>query len=124
MKAFRHYLAITASKRREGSHIFLKLANAEEIKKETISGICLRAMKEAGIDTDKYKSHSLRMASANNFLNEGMTPEEVMKLGDWNSVEVFQRFYYRPKATGVPERMNAIAHKDNGSRGRTRGRKH
>jgi hypothetical protein len=74
-------------------------------------------MEAAGIDTKIYKSHSLSMAFASAFLDAEMPMDKVLKLGDWNSEEVFLKFYHRGKTTGVSKVMSSFSR----GQGRTRG---
>ena len=55
----------------------------------------LAVMTEAGIDTTKFKAHSVRGASAQEDLGQGATPDVVMQRGRWRSYTVFSRFYSR-----------------------------
>jgi len=50
----------------------------------------------AGIDTDKFKAHSIRGASASCATEAGLALEEVLKAADWSCQSTFQKFYYKP----------------------------
>ena len=53
-------------------------------------------LKLAGIDTETFKAHSTRSASASAAASTGLTTNQIMEADDWSSESVFQRFYYRP----------------------------
>ena len=53
-------------------------------------------LKLAGIDTETFKAHSTRSASASAAASAGLTTNQIMEAADWSSESVFQRFYYRP----------------------------
>ena len=53
-------------------------------------------LKLAGIDTDTFKSHSVRSASASAAATAGITTNQIMDAADWRSESVFERFYYKP----------------------------
>jgi site-specific recombinase XerD len=122
-RAFEAYLHASAKHRsaREDGHLFISLTKQDEIKSETMAKICFRTMDEVGLDTKIYKSHSIRMASANAFLDNGMPVEKVMKLGDWTSTKVFEKFYLRPKATGAAKCLTDLDAQVRRGEGRTRG---
>ena len=56
-------------------------------------------MKEAGIDTDKYKAHSTRSASVSKARAMGLSAQEIMARANWAREATFQRFYCR--RTGI-----------------------
>ena len=51
-------------------------------------------LKLAGVDTDTFKSHSVRNASATAAASAGITTNQIMEAADWRSESVFERFYY------------------------------
>jgi hypothetical protein len=68
-----------------------------EIKAETIAKDTLRTMSLAGIDTSVFKAHSTRLVAASAALQNGMTVDEVVRMGRWSSFCVFMNFYNRAK---------------------------
>jgi len=52
-------------------------------------------MREAGINTDIYKPHSVRAASNTKALNAGVPLKEVLKRGQWSNAKTFYHYYYR-----------------------------
>ena len=57
-------------------------------------------LKLAGIDTDTFKSHSVRSASATAAASAGVTINQIMEAADWRSESVFERFYYNINQVG------------------------
>lgn len=53
-------------------------------------------MQEAGIDTSRFKAHSVRGASTTAAMENGVALTEVLRTADWSSDTTFRRFYYRP----------------------------
>ena len=53
-------------------------------------------LKNAGIDTDIFKAHSVRGASTTAAVNSNVPLDDVMKMADWSRVSTFQKFYYKP----------------------------
>ena len=50
---------------------------------------------EAGVDTSRFKAHSVRRAVTSAALNKGVTLGDILQVADWSSNSTF-RFYYRP----------------------------
>jgi len=122
-RAFEVYLQMSSRHRtsKEDGHLFICLNKQDKIKSETMAKLCLKVMDTVGLDTKTYKSHLIRMASANAFLDKGMSVEKVMKLGDWTSTKVFEKFYLRPKATGAAKCLTNMDTQIRKKEGRTRG---
>ena len=54
-------------------------------------------LKNAGIDTDIFKGHSVRGVSTTAAVNSNVPLDDVMKImADWSRVSTFQTFYYKP----------------------------
>ena len=53
-------------------------------------------LKNAGIDTDIFKAHSVHGASTTAAMNSNV-PLDVMKMADWSHVSTLQKFYYKPR---------------------------
>ena len=74
---------------------------SEEIGTQTIAKDTMKAMSLAGIDINKFKSHSTKMAAASKALNKGASIDEVMRAGRWKSRTVFDLFYNRSRGLNV-----------------------
>ena len=62
----------------------------------TLSRWLRMVLKNAGIDTDILKAHSVRGASTTAAVNNNIPLDDVMKMADWSCVSSFQKFYYKP----------------------------
>jgi len=56
-------------------------------------------MKEAGIDTEIFKAHSVRGASSTAAAEKGFLMTNILWTADWSKDSTFKRFYYRPTST-------------------------
>jgi hypothetical protein len=65
------------------------------IGKQRIASISKEVMGESGINTDIYKSHSIRGATATKQIDLGEDVEDVMFRGRWRSWSTFKKFYER-----------------------------
>ena len=52
--------------------------------------------KNAGIDTDIFMAHSVRVASRTAAVSSNVPLDHVMKMADWSRVSSFQKFYFKP----------------------------
>ena len=66
---------------------------------DRIRNICKEHMKAAGIDTTKFKPHSIRHASASALIANGGTLDQVMALGRWQSLTTFFKYYLKQRST-------------------------
>ncbi len=91
-EAFRLYLELFASNisEEEANPVLMRDLKAKKPKqKATISNLVLRVLKKSGIEINIYKSHSLRMSAASAMIDNGLSVEHVMKIGEWNSTGCF-----------------------------------
>ena len=57
----------------------------------------LRVMLErAGVNTEVFKAHSVRAASASAAAGTGLTTNDILNAADWSTESVFRKFYYKP----------------------------
>ena len=52
-------------------------------------------MSLAGIDTDKFKGHSVRGATTSKEWNAGLTVEQILEKANWSGVNTFLKLYGR-----------------------------
>ena len=67
------------------------------ISTESLSRWIKEILSRAGIDTNIFKAHSVRGASASSARNKGISLEDILRLADWSTDSTFRRFYYRPQ---------------------------
>ena len=71
------------------------------VKSVTLASWLRRAMQKGGIDTDKFKAHSLRAAAPAHFRkNKSLSLKQILTRGGWKisaegSSSVFIKFYQR-----------------------------
>jgi len=97
-EAIQAYIARTESFRGKGKEklllSFVKPHNP--ISSSSVARWIVTMLKSAGIDTDTFKSHSVRSASATAAASAGISTNQIMEAADWRSESVFERFYYKP----------------------------
>jgi integrase len=116
-EAFRQYLELfknNISEEEVNPVLIRDLKGRKPIQKVTISNLVLGVLKKSGIDTSVYKSHSLRMSAASAMIDNGLSVEHVMKIGEWSSTGVFLKFYHRAKRLGSSRAINSIMGVENG----------
>ena len=73
---------------------------------QTLAKWNLRTMAEAGIDTTKFKAHSIRAAATTAAINAGATKGQAAH-GKWRSTSTMDRFYNRAKPPAAPAPVKA-----------------
>ena len=98
----RHYLKATRNLRpvfpsSKPDPLFVSYVKPHHpITAPTLSRWLRMVLKNAGIDTDIFKAHSVRGASTTAAVNSNVPLDDVMKMADWSRVSTFQKFYYKP----------------------------
>ena len=68
------------------------------VSSSTIARWIKSTLTKSGINTDIFKSHSVRSAAVSSAANAGVTISEIISAADWSNETVFQKFYYKPEA--------------------------
>lgn len=71
------------------------VAPHKEVSKDTISRWIKTILKQAGIDTKIYGSHSVRSASTSKALSNSVPLDVILKKAGWSSEKTFAKFYKR-----------------------------
>lgn len=100
VQALRNYLQLTKQVPRPHDRIFVTEDLSTELGKERLAKDILAVMAAAGIDTQRFKAHSVRMAVATKAIQLGMPVDEVMRKGRWRSWQVLRDFYERSRDSG------------------------
>ena len=87
------YLKRTELFRRHGQALLSFVRPHAPISRDALSRWTLLVMKMAGINVQKYKGHSTRVASSSAAKRLGVPLNLIMKQASWKSVESFVRFY-------------------------------
>ena len=53
-------------------------------------------LERAGINTEIFKAHSVRSASASAATGAGLTTSDILNAADWSTESVVRKFYYKP----------------------------
>ena len=98
---FTHYLTLTREKRvaQQGkpNNLFISYIKPHHpVTKATIARWILSLIKEAGIDTEIFKAHSVRGASTTAAANALVPLQEILNMADWSNASTFRQFYYKP----------------------------
>ena len=109
--ALDEYLKRTKVVRSEANttQLFLSVVKPHHpVTRSTIAKWVVNFLKLAGIDTDKFKGHSIRSASSSKVRSSGVSVEEVLKMGNWSSAEVWHKFYNKPIETPLQRCQKAL----------------
>ena len=93
VRTLKVYLARTASFRSYSGLLLSFVKPHKPISRDTLSRWVLFILKEAGLDTDIYKSHSTRGASASAAKRLGVPINIIMKRASWKSAISFAHYY-------------------------------
>ena len=78
------------------SKLFLSLIRPyNPVSSRTIARWIMSVLQSAGIDTSKFKAHSVRGAATSRAYFTGTPVADLLKLADWSSEHVFRRHYLR-----------------------------
>ena len=93
----REYLSRTASLRRNHSQLFISYVKPfNPVSRDTISRWVKTVMQQAGIDTAKFKPHSIRAASTSAAKRNAVPLENILAAAGWKSDCVFAKYYNKP----------------------------
>ena len=68
-------------------------------------------LQDAGVDTNVFKAHSARGASATAAYNKGVSMQEILQTADWSKDSTFRGFYYHPLES-AEYALKVLSHKD------------
>lgn len=66
------------------------------VSTDTISRWVKQVLLSAGVDTSKFKAHSLRSASTSHLAKLNVNVQDIIKSVGWSSEKTFQQFYNKP----------------------------
>ena len=72
------------------------------ISPSTVARWLLEVMSSSGVDTSKFKAHSVRGAATSAARKNGASVSEILKVADWAQASTFNKFYHRDMAQGLP----------------------
>ncbi|XP_060584890.1 uncharacterized protein LOC132740864 isoform X1 [Ruditapes philippinarum] len=96
------YISRTKHLRGEEKRLFISYIKPYKfVVSTTISRWIKCVMRDAGIDVDKYKTHSARGAVTSKAKQSGVPLNEIMKVAGWATERTFAQFYEKPLETEV-----------------------
>lgn len=98
--AIQHYIQRTATCPRPNDRLFVNDYLTEEIGSDTIGHDIVSVMSASGVDTQRFKAHSIRMAVTSKAVATGLSLDEIKRRGRWRSWQVIQDYYERAQVTG------------------------
>ena len=76
--------------------LFLSILKPHKpVTRSTLTKWILKMLKLSGIDVTKFKSHSMRSASSSKVASLGLQTKDILKMGNWSSASVWQKFYHK-----------------------------
>lgn len=91
------YLERTQKLRDSEKQLFISFQKPfKKVSKDTLSRWTKQVMKDAGIDTTRFKPHSTRAASTSAASNLSASLDDILKTAGWSSHSTFAKFYNKP----------------------------
>ena len=94
MHTLLHYLKVTRKLRRT-RNVLVSYVTYDKVTTSTVARWLKLVLNLSGIDTDKFKAHSYRAASASAAFNRGCSLKRILDTADWSSEKNFRKFYFR-----------------------------
>lgn len=97
MFTLKEYLKRTESIRDSATSLFLSYVKPHNsVSRDTISRWLRVVMSNAGIDCTKFKTHSIRSASASKAKLQFVPIEQILKVAGWSNTKTFGLYYDKP----------------------------
>ena len=94
VRTLKLYIKRTEKVRKQTKQLLISFVPPHKaISRDTLARWTLKVMDLAGVDTNKYKGHSTRGASASAGRKLGVGINQIMKHAGWKCVESFATFY-------------------------------
>lgn len=65
------------------------------ISKSSLTRWITSLLNKAGIDTETFKSHSLRAASSSKVSQQGISTKDILERGNWKGTSVWEKHYHK-----------------------------
>ena len=92
----KEYLGRTEILRKEEKQLFISFAKPyKKISRDTLSRWIKLMMKKGGVDTEMYKTHSLRHAATSCAASKDVSLSVILSRVGWKQESTFTRFYKR-----------------------------
>ena len=98
--ALKEYISLSETLRSRSrqfvSKLFLSFIRPyNPVSPRTIAGWIMSVLQSAGIDTSKFKAHSVRGAATSHAYVIGTPVADILNMADWSSEHVFRKHYLR-----------------------------
>lgn len=116
VRTLKTYLSVVGPDRKDKKQLLLSITSPyHEIKRDTVARWTMNTLAAAGINTEVYKSHSTRGASASATRSSGVKINLVMKHAGWRCEESFAKHYNKQIDRELSQRVAStmINHCDN-----------
>lgn len=87
------------------TQFFLSWATKRPVTKATLARWLTTVLKLAGINTEQFTAHSYRGASLSGAHEKGASIDQIVKAGNWKSVDTFKSHYCAPTNTSAVGRL-------------------
>ena len=107
----KHYVDRTNTFRMGNSylHVFVSFRKPHKpVTRPTLTKWVLKMLTHAGIDTGKFKAHSMRSAASSKVSSLGMQLKEVLENGNWSRESTWQRFYHKEIESSERQFQNTL----------------
>ena len=92
------YLERTKQSRTEHNTqlVFLSVKKPHKpVSRSTLTKWVLKMLDASGIDTNKFKAHSIRAASSSKVSNLGLQLRDILEMGNWSNNSTWETFYHK-----------------------------
>ena len=97
LTVLKEYLSRTLDIRQGVKNLFLTYNSPHKAAtKDTVSRWVKSCMNSAGIDTERFKPHSVRSASTSYAHKANVSLDTIMKSAGWSRVSTFNKYYKMP----------------------------
>ena len=94
VRTLKEYMKRTEVLRKEEKQLLISFCPPHKaISRDTFSRWIIQTLAKAGVNTDKYKSHSVRGASTSAAKRLGLSVNLIMRHAGWRNSESFAKFY-------------------------------
>lgn len=86
-------------------HVDHPVKTPQNISDATVANWLKEVMKEAAVDTQRFKAHSIRSAASTKAAENGIQFQKIKKHANWSlQANTFENYYYKPREQHVKSR--------------------
>ena len=111
LKALQEYLDRTQELRSGEQRLFISFVRPyKAVSRDTISRWTKTVLRNAGIDTTQFTSHSTRAAVASKAKQKEVPLDVILSHVGWRSADTFKKFYDKPVLSNCTDLASVILH--------------